>query len=117
MGRCRSFDYKPLMSMSIPESEAAQDIELMNRIQQVQKDYLPIYIVGNICLGMSKLFVSCRDRGADGNTSQPHGLPRGSERNTTSAKFCAPSPSSHNSTPCSSYSAPAGIVTSVNAII
>ncbi|KAF8232133.1 hypothetical protein L208DRAFT_1436797 [Tricholoma matsutake] len=50
MGRCRSFDYKPLMSMSIPESEAAQDIELMNRIQQVQKDYLPIYIVGNICL-------------------------------------------------------------------
>ena len=37
------------------EKEAAQESELMNKVEKVHVEYLPIYILGNLCLGTSNI--------------------------------------------------------------
>jgi hypothetical protein len=34
------------------ERESVQEEDMMDEIKQVQAEYLPIYILGNVCLGM-----------------------------------------------------------------
>ena len=54
--RYHSFDYEAMKSI-MPEKEIEQDATLMNKVEQIQMEYLPIYILGNLCLGMSKILI------------------------------------------------------------
>lgn len=50
--RAQSFDYEAMKSRAWKEVPQKED--LTDKIKQVQAEYLPIYILGNICLGMSR---------------------------------------------------------------
>jgi hypothetical protein len=52
LGRCHSYDPEALRS--IPEKEMMQDVDSMNMVE-LQIEYLPIYILGNLCLGTSRI--------------------------------------------------------------
>lgn len=58
--RHHSFDYEAMRFMAEKEAEkeAEQESELMNKVEKVHVEYLPIYILGNLCLGTSKIPVS-----------------------------------------------------------
>jgi hypothetical protein len=48
--QAQSFDYEAMKSRA--ERESVQEEDLTDEIKQVQAEYLPIYILGNVCLGM-----------------------------------------------------------------
>jgi len=53
LGRSHSFDYEAMRSAA--EQEEGQAVDGMEKMEAVQMEYFPVYILGNVCLGTSIL--------------------------------------------------------------